>query len=380
VTRGPRTVAGWLLLAARAAAGAAALLRLARAVRAAAPVAPAGSPPEEPIVVVVPARDEGARIAPCLAPLRDAPGVREVIVVDDESSDDTTVVARSLGARVVAGRPVPEGWVGKPWALQQGLDAAPAGAWMVTLDADTAPSSSLPAALVARARADGWDLLTCGARFTLTTPGQQLLHPSMLATLVYRFGPPGARRGVAPARTMANGQCTVTRVDALRAAGGFAAAAGHLTDDVALARSLAAQGWRVGFLDAGDLIGVRMHGSAAEAWRNWGRSLPMPDVTSHAWCAADLAVVWLAQALPLARLACGVGDALDVVLALARVGTHAGVARAYEPSSRGLRWWLAPLADVPVALRLTQAAVRPERTWRGRTYGPVADRCRGRGR
>jgi dolichol-phosphate mannosyltransferase len=358
-----------LLLAARLVAGAVAVARLARAARAAPPLAPAAAAPRAPIVVVVPARDEAERLEGCLAPLRDAPGVAEVIVVDDESRDATAAVARSFGARVVAGAPLRPGWVGKPWALQQGLDAAPAGAWLVTLDADTTPSPALPAALVARAEADGWDLLTCGTRFTLTTPGQRVLHPAMLATLVYRFGPPGRRgRAARPSRTMANGQCTVARVDALRTAGGYGGAAAHLTDDVALARSLAARGWRVGFVDGGDLVGVRMHASAAETWRNWGRSLPMPDVTSPAWRAADLAVVWLAQALPLARLLAGRGDALDAALAAVRAGTHAGVARAYEPSSRGLLWWLAPLADVPVALRLTQATLRPERTWRGRTY------------
>lgn len=368
----PRTAFGWLLLAARAAAGAAALTRIARAATAAPPLAPAPGPPpdDEPITVVIPARDEAARIGPCLRGVVGAPGVAEVIVVDDESTDGTAEVATSLGARVVPGRALPPGWVGKPWALQQGLDAAAPGGWLVTLDADTAPDPRLPAALVARARADGWDLLTCGARFTLSTPGQRVLHPSMLATLVYRFGPPGSRRPARPSRTLANGQVTVARTDALRSAGGFDGAASHMTDDVALARHLARAGWRVGFADAGDLVGVRMHEKAAEAWRNWGRSLPMPDVTSPAWQAADLGVIWLAQALPLARLVVRRGDGLDLVLAAARLGTHAGTARAYEPGSRGRWWWLAPLADLPVAARLTRAALRPERTWRGRSYAP----------
>lgn len=372
LARRPRTILGWLLLAARAAAGAAALARLARAATAAPPLAPSPDAPVDDappdVTVVIPARDEAERIGPCLRGVVGAPGVAEVIVVDDESSDGTAALAASLGARVVAGRPLPPGWVGKPWALQQGLDAAAPGGWLVTLDADTAPDPRLPAALVARARADQWDLLTCGARFTLTTRGQRILHPALLATLVYRFGPPGARRPARPDRTLANGQCTVTRTDALRAAGGFAGAADHLTDDVALARHLARAGWRVGFVDAGDLVGVRMHETAAEAWRNWGRSLPMPDVTRPVWQAADLAVVWLAQALPIPRLLAGRGDALDLVLAAARLGTHAGTARAYERTSRGPWWWLAPAADLAVAARLTGAALRPERTWRGRTY------------
>lgn len=369
----PRTALGWAVLVLRAAAAGAAVARLARAATADPPLAGApddGARVDRPVTVVIPARDEAGRIGPCLRGVVGAPGVAEVIVVDDESTDGTAEVAATLGARVVPGRPLPPGWVGKPWALQQGLDAAAPGGWLVTLDADTAPDPRLPAALVARARTGGWDLLTGGARFTLSTVGQRLLHPAMLATLVYRFGPPGSPRPARPSRALANGQVTVARTDALRAAGGFAGAAGHLTDDVALARHLAGRGWRVGFVDAGDLVGVRMHETAGEAWRNWGRSLPMPDVTRPAWQAADLAVVWLAQALPLPRLLSGRGDVIDLVLAAARVGTHAGTARAYEPGSRGPWWWLAPLADGPVAARLTQAALRPERSWRGRTYAP----------
>jgi dolichol-phosphate mannosyltransferase len=93
--------------------------------------------------VVVPARDEEARIGPLLAALADDPQVGEVIVVDDQSSDATASLASAAGATVVRGAALPPGWVGKPWALHQGLLAA-TGHWLVTLDADvvTARASS----------------------------------------------------------------------------------------------------------------------------------------------------------------------------------------------------------------------------------------------
>jgi dolichol-phosphate mannosyltransferase len=81
----------------------------------------------------------------------------------------------------------------------------------------------------------------------------------MLATLVYRFGPPGARRRTPPHRVQANGQCTITRRQALLDVGGFEPVAGHLTDDVALARHLARRGWNVRFADGTALLDVRMH-------------------------------------------------------------------------------------------------------------------------
>ncbi len=375
---GLRRLARGAFTVSRATAAVAVLARLARGARMAGPVtvpAPA-LPGGTTISVVIPARNEENRLGRCLAALAGAPGVDEVIVVDDESSDATAAVARAGGARVVRGEPLPDGWAGKCWALQQGLTAA-TGEWVVTLDADTVPHPELPAAAVARARADGWDLLTLTARFECPTAALQVLHPALLTTLVYRFGPPGAgpdRRP--PRRPLANGQCQVLRRAPFLAAGGFGPVRQHLTEDVALARWMTAAGGRVGFLDGSPALAVRMHESAAGAWREWGRSLPLADLTPPLAMVGDLGVVWLAQALPLVRLAARRGDALDVVLALARVGTLAATRPAYDRP--GAAYWLSPVADAAAAARLTQGALRPERTWRGRTYGRGPGPGRGR--
>jgi dolichol-phosphate mannosyltransferase len=357
--------------AARLTAGAVAAWRLARAATARPQVLPDPDPLDGTSVsVIVPARNESARIGRLLAALAHDPTKHEVIVVDDESTDDTATVAAVGGAVVVPGAPLPPGWVGKPWALHQGLLAA-GSEWVVTLDADTIPRAGLLAALVRRAEADRWDLLSVAARIECT--GLQLvLHPAMLTTLVYRFGPPGPSRPLAPHRAVANGQCTVYRRDHLLEAGGYAGVAGHLTDDVALARFLAARGDRVGFLDGTGAVNVRMYASAGEAWREWGRSLAMPDVTRPASQAFDLAVVWLAQALPMVRMAIGRADVLDLVLVLARLGTLAGTHRAYAWPDAA--YWASPLVDVAVAARLTQVAIRPETAWRGRHYPTAAGR------
>jgi dolichol-phosphate mannosyltransferase len=91
------------------------------------------------VSVVVPARDEAHRITPLLEALRNDPDVHEVLVVDDHSTDGTAGVARTLGARVLPAPALPEGWVGKPWALQHGLEHA-VGDVVLTLDADVGPS------------------------------------------------------------------------------------------------------------------------------------------------------------------------------------------------------------------------------------------------
>jgi dolichol-phosphate mannosyltransferase len=345
-------------------AGVVALGRLSRGRVRHAPLVAAPPAPLATVSVVIPARDEADRIGPCLDALRGERDVLELIVVDDGSSDATAAIARGHGARVLDGAPLPAGWVGKPWALQQGLEAA-SGDVVVSLDADTRARPGLVRALAA-ALGDA-DLVTAGCRFACDTAGERWLHPAFLATLVYRFGPSDAAgRPPRPARLLANGQCTAVRRTALLEAGGYALAAGHMTDDAALARGLAARGWRVRFRDGADLITVDMHESAREVWREWGRSIALPDVTSARWQAADLALCWLVLALPPLRLLARRAGAVDRALLAVRWSLLLGLRRAY--ARRGAAFWLSPLADPLAVLRLTASALRPPRHWRGREY------------
>lgn len=331
------------------------LARLARGRDMPPPLVPGAPPPAGTVSVVVPARDEEERLPGCLARLQDDPHVLEVLVVDDESSDRTAQVAREHGARVVPGAPLPEGWAGKAWALEQGLQAA-RGDWVVFLDADTRPKRGLIGALIERAQGTG--LLSVAARIVCDTNLERMLMGSFLATIVWRFGPGGGAWQPLASRTIFNGQCIAGRRVDLLAFGGWARVRSSIVEDVALARAWRRDGRELDFADASSVLEVRMYGSLRESWDGWGRSLMAVDETPRLFTALDLLTIWVALGSALLRR-----DKLLLALRLLMLGP---MSVAFRP--RGWGYWLSPLADLPVAIRLTWSVLRPTRTWKGRTY------------
>ncbi len=91
----------------------------------------------ESISIIIPARNEEANIGALLESISEQSATpREVIVVDDDSTDATAAIATAHGARVIRPPALPPEWKGKPWACQQGAQAA-TGDWFLFLDADT---------------------------------------------------------------------------------------------------------------------------------------------------------------------------------------------------------------------------------------------------
>lgn len=361
------------------------------------PVPPRPMPRTDTTVsVIVATLNEARRIGPCLEGLmqQDRP-LLEVLVVDSRSDDGTrelvqAAARRDARIRLLTDDPLPAGWVGKVWALETGRRAAQ-GDWILGIDADTIPAPGLVGAVIDAAEEGRYDVASFSPQFTGQRVAERFVQPAMLVTLVYRTGAAGAEQP--PDRVLANGQCFLVRRDVLEAHGGYAAARGSFSDDVTLARHLAAEGARVGFLDGSRIIQVHAYDGLREMWREWGRSFDLKDATSRARGWMDVLLVWLVQALPLPVLVlmalCTGGHAwgasawpdmphwLQVALLtvngtalLVRLSMLSALRGSY--AVRGIAYWCSWLADGAAAYRLTLSMARTPRAWRGRRYPPAS--------
>ena len=368
------------------------LSRLLQAPRRHPPLTPQPATPDQlgRVSIVVPTLNEAARISPCLAGLtRQSYEVREIIVVDSRSQDGTGDLVKAAQLtdprfRLMTDDPLPQGWVGRPWALHTGfLHSSEGSEWVLGIDADTQPQPGLVASLIATADREGYDLISLSPRFILKGSGELWLQPALLMTLVYRFGATGAIAAGAE-RVMANGQCFLCRRSLLVSLGGYTVAKGSFCDDVTLARYAASQGAKVGFLDGAKVLKVRMYEGMAETWREWGRSLDLKDASSVGQKWGDLGFLLAVQGLPilvvlLLSICIGLGYAplsawialgVNGALVAMRFALCGAIAPSYDFSQARSSWtfWLSPLADPAAVYRIFLSSLRSPKQWRGRDY------------
>jgi glycosyltransferase involved in cell wall biosynthesis len=233
---------------------------------------PRAAPLRRPVSVLLPVRDEAHQVQACVAALL-AQGAREVLVLDDGSTDGTAELARAAGARVLTGGPLPPGWYGKPHACQQLADAAdPASEVLVFVDADVLLAPGAVGAAVALLDELGLDLVSPYPRQEapgLTRLVQPLQQWSWLTFLPLRW----AERSGRTSLTAATGQLLVVRREAYRRAGGHAAVRDQVAEDLALLRQVKRAGGRGVVVDGTRLATCRMYGSWSELADGYGKSL-----------------------------------------------------------------------------------------------------------
>jgi len=227
------------------------------------------------ISVIVPARDEEASLPSCLESLVAQTGVAfEIIVVNDHSTDCTREIAASFPAgRVIDAGPLPAGWTGKNNAAATGARAA-RGEWLLFTDADTVHLPGSLARALAEAQENAVDLLSYSPEQIAVSFWEMATLPVVFAELARQY-PPSKVSDPNSAAAAANGQYILVKREAYDAIGGHASVASDILEDVALARAMKVNGYKIRFRYAADAVRTRMYRNFRQLRKGWTKNLAL---------------------------------------------------------------------------------------------------------
>jgi hopene-associated glycosyltransferase HpnB len=188
------------------------------------------------ITVVIPARDEADLIETTLSGLQNQGRHLTVLLVDDQSTDGTAVIARRVGLpnlSIIEGQRPPEGWSGKLWALDQGFRHVNTPL-VLLMDADIELGPGVLWSARELMREKGLQFISLMASLRMISFWERFLIPAFIYffKLVYPFRLSNSRRSATAA---AAGGFILLETRLLREMGGFEAVRGELIDDCALA-------------------------------------------------------------------------------------------------------------------------------------------------
>jgi hopene-associated glycosyltransferase HpnB len=191
------------------------------------------------VTVLIPARNEADTISLTLSAISKQGNISKIILIDDQSSDNTIKIAQELGIEsldIITAEDLPEGWSGKLWALEQGRQKV-ITEYILLLDADIELKPGIVYSLLEKAVNEQLQLVSLMANLRMSSFLEKLLMPAFIYffKLLYPFSISNSDSNLISA---AAGGCILLKTKSLIEIGGFEALKYELIDDCALARKI----------------------------------------------------------------------------------------------------------------------------------------------
>ncbi len=230
------------------------------------------------VSILIPARNEQHNIGSTIRSLLSQNhGDFELLVLDDQSEDETLVEARRAAAgdsrvRVVAGTPKPDDWVGKTWACHQ-LAQAARHKLLIFTDADVRWQPGALAAVAQELQRPHVDVLTVWPTQITVTWAERLVVP-LMGMVVMGYMPVRLFNDTNwPGTGAANGQCLAFTRQAYARCGGHAAVKDSVLEDMMLAQQCKQQRMRLRMVDGSGLLTCRMYQNRREVLDGYAKNI-----------------------------------------------------------------------------------------------------------
>ncbi|MEC7739334.1 MAG: glycosyltransferase, partial [Gemmatimonadota bacterium] len=292
--------------------------------------------------VIIPARNESENIEECLASLTKSryPNF-EIIIVDDRSEDGTAELARTVppgNAKrlvVIDGEALPEGWLGKPWACQQGARATSAEL-LVFADADTTHGDRLLSRSITELQNEDADLLNVLGFQVMESFWERLVQPQIFLAVVFRH--PDLERSARSSQWqdgVANGQFMLMPRTSYEAIGGHESVRDRVLEDLALAQTVKRHGRTFVIRIAMDDLRTRMYRSLTGMIAGWSRLIQMgaaqgqPLLASFGVVTVTTLCFWIVPPLMLISALAGFGGETLLIWSAVVCGLSVGIHAAF---------------------------------------------------
>lgn len=328
------------------------------------------------VSVLVPMRNESENAAAFFDAIRDVQGISEILVLDDDSDDDTGQLISQAARhdpriRVVhnAQRRIPPNWLGKNWALVR-LSKEAESDYLAFVDADVRLGKNAVTFAIAVARNGNFDMVSPYPRQTTNTTLSRLIQPllqwSWMSTVPLALSDQIQHRAMA----VGAGQFMVVRRDVYESVGGHAAVANSVIEDVGLARLLRTCGHRTTVANGAHVADCHMYNTDEQLIEGYTKNLAIGLGGTRSAMAA-VAGLKLAYVVPPIAVVVSRGSTRWWGLAGYGAALASRAIVAQTTSQRMLPDILAHPASISALALLTSRSVQLTRagklTWRGRT-------------
>jgi hopene-associated glycosyltransferase HpnB len=225
------------------------------------------------ITVLIPARNEAEVIGKTLSSLKAQGHDLAIVLVDDRSTDGTAAVAQALGIqnlRIISGEPIPEGWSGKLWALEQGFRHVNTPLTLL-IDADIELRLGIVEALRQKLKEDGLHLVSLMAQMRMVRFWEWLLMPAFVYFFKMLYPFRLSNSGFSSVAAAAGG-CILLETRLINEIGGFKAICNELIDDCALAKRIKSRSYRTWIGLTHSVESLRPYETLAGIWNMVARS------------------------------------------------------------------------------------------------------------